>query len=101
MARKTKGYLLFPRAEHDLESIYDYTVEHWSRRQAKAYLGELTVAFQALAAGTRVGRDAELGHRVMKLPVGSHVVFYRVTASAIEIVRVLHQAMDAPRHFDR
>jgi hypothetical protein len=35
MARKTKGYLLFPRAEHDLESIYDYTVEHWSWRQAK------------------------------------------------------------------
>jgi plasmid stabilization system protein ParE len=29
MARKTRGYLLFPRAEHDLESIYDYTVEHW------------------------------------------------------------------------
>jgi len=50
------------------------------RRQAKAYLGELTVAFQALAAGTRVGRDAGLGHRVMKLPVGSDVVFYRVGA---------------------
>jgi toxin ParE1/3/4 len=101
MARKTKGYLLFPRAEHDLESIFAYTVEHWSRRQARAYLAELTVAFQALAAGTRVGRDAELGHRVMKLPVGSHVVFYRMTASAVEIVRVLHQAMDAPRHLDR
>ena len=31
--------------------------------------------------------------------IGSHVVFYRVDTEDILIVRVLHQAMDALRHF--
>jgi toxin ParE1/3/4 len=98
MARRTKIYRLFPRAEGDLEGIYDYTVETWSRQQAQNYLKELFEAFQGLVSGTRVGRDARLGYGVMKLPVGSHVVFYQISEDGIDIVRVLHQAMDVSRH---
>ncbi len=30
---------------------------------------------------------------------GRHVIFYRTTTEGIELMRVLHDAMDFPRHF--
>jgi toxin ParE1/3/4 len=33
-----------------------------------------------------------------KYPVGSHILFYRVTKAAIVVVRILHQRMDVERH---
>jgi toxin ParE1/3/4 len=101
MAQKPKAYNLYPRAKSDLIGIYDYTVEHWSQRQAEIYVRQLTDAFGALAAGRRLGRDAELGHDILKLPAGSHVIFYKVRETSIDIVRVLHEAMDVERNLKR
>ncbi len=79
-------------------SISDYTRQRWSTRQADKYYAELVAGFRALADGSRRGRDAELGHGVMQAPVASHVIFYQPTDNGIDIIRILHEAMDAPRH---
>jgi len=99
MARRPEDYRLSRRAEADLESIYDYTLAIWSRTQADKYYGELAEGFEELVSGRRKGRDAGLGAGIMKSQTGSHVVFYRLSANGIDILRVLHQSMDAERHF--
>jgi toxin ParE1/3/4 len=33
-----------------------------------------------------------------KIPSGSHVLFYRLTADGIDVVRILHERMDFERH---
>lgn len=85
-----------PAALADIESIYDFTLERWGLSQAERYLLQLRDACNDLANGKRRGRDASdirTGYR--KQPCGSHIIFYRYAESSrIEIVRVLHQAMD-------
>ncbi len=43
--------------------------------------------------------DVRPGYR--KHAVGSHVLYYRlISGEIIDVVRILHQRMDVPRHFD-
>ncbi len=98
MARRNKGLRLSPRAENDLEAIYDYTAQHWSVRQARSYLKGLEVTLIGLANGRRVDRDAEFDNGMMKVIHEPHVVYYQFTDRDINVVRILHTAMDAPRH---
>ena len=37
--------------------------------------------------------DVKAGY--VKFPVGSHVIFFRKSESGIDIIRILHQSMDA------
>jgi toxin ParE1/3/4 len=98
MAKRAKAYRLAPLAVQDLEGVYLYTLRTWSLRQAESYIGDLVAAFEGLAAGVKTGRMADVAEGYFKMPVGSHVIFYRDGDDAIDIIRVLHQAMDASRH---
>ncbi len=95
------GYLLSPRAQDDLDSIWDYTERTWNVDQAERYVREILLACEGLGSGRRQGRSAEnirRGYR--KLAVGSHFLFYRTTAAGeIDVVRILHQSMDIPSQF--
>ena len=93
------GYALSPAARADVEGIWDYTVRHWGEAQAERYTRDIRDACEALGDGTLSGRSAEdirAGYR--KAAVGSHVMFYRVRADVVEIVRILHRNMDVGRH---
>ena len=96
------GYLLSPAAQADLSEIWDYTVRRWSQAQAERYILAIRDSCKALADGTRRGRsidDIRAGY--LKLPVGSHFLFYRITDSGqIDVVRILHQRMDVAAHLD-
>jgi toxin ParE1/3/4 len=90
-----------PAAQDDLSAIWDDTVHHWGVAQAERYILGIREACEALADGHRKGSDADnirSGYR--KLPVGSHVLFFRVTDDGeIDVVRILHQRMDVAGHF--
>ena len=93
------GYALSPAARADIEEIWDYTVRHWGEAQAERYTRNIRDACEALGDGTLSGRSAEdirAGYR--KTAVGSHVMFYRVRAGVLEIVRILHRNTDVGRH---
>ena len=93
------GYALSPAARADIEEIWDYTVRHWGEAQAERYTRNIRDACEALGDGTLSGRSAEdirAGYR--KTAVGSHVMFYRVRADVVEIIRILHRSMDVDRH---
>lgn len=97
MAHSNRPYRLSRLAEADLEAILVYTLEQWSPAQAGKYQALLFAAFADIAAGIRQGRDCEIAG-LLKLTVGSHVVFYQIDDREVRVVRILHGAMDFDRH---
>lgn len=87
--------LLSPEAVRDLGEIHDYTAERWGDTQALAYLRELQAACQRLVGNPDLGRrraDVPPPYRV--LAVGSHLIVYRSVDDRIEVLNILHPAMD-------
>jgi len=92
-------YTFSPRARGDLEEIWSYTAERWAQTQAESYMRTIQEAIESVAITPRRGRNCdEIRPGYFKLAVGSHIVFYRLTKSAIDVVRILHQRMDFTRH---
>lgn len=92
-------YEFTAQAERDLETIVDYTVEHWGSRQAEDYLNGLENLAQNLAENSDLGmrRDA-LIEGLISFPYGSHNLFYIKQAHGITIIRVLHKKMEPMNH---
>lgn len=91
--------VLSPRAQRDIEAIWDYTVENWGADQAESYIRAIRSAIETVAADPRRGRPCDnlrVGYR--KYASGSPVIFYRPIAGGIDVVRILHQRMDFDRH---
>jgi toxin ParE1/3/4 len=92
-------YTFSPRARGDLEEIWDYTVERWGQTQAETYMRTIQDAIESVAIAPRRGRSCdEIRRGYFKFAVGSHIVLYRLTKSAVDVVRILHQRMDFNRH---
>lgn len=94
------GYRLSRKAVADLSDIWDYTAEHWGVEQAERYIGSVRDACKALARGQQLGQDAShIRHGYRKQLAGTHVLFFRaLDDGGIDVVRILHQRMDAGRH---
>jgi toxin ParE1/3/4 len=95
------SYRLTPRARQELREIWRYTRRTWSERQAERYASLLLDAIERLADAPELGRPADdirPGYRKHRL--GSHLIFYRVTGEAVEVVRILHGRMDIEGQFD-
>ncbi len=89
-----------PQARADLRDISRYTDKKWGRQQRFNYIGNLRDRFLYLAGNPRMGRiRSEITGSPYSYHEGRHVIFYRSTAEGIEILRVLHDSMDFPRHF--
>lgn len=98
-------------AEADFEEILRWTVDQFGEAQARIYAGTISAALNDLAAGpTIVGareRDDILKgiftlHVARKGRKGRHFVMFRVGCApdreVIEVLRILHDAMDLQRH---
>lgn len=89
------SYALTRTAADDIAEIEDYTARQWGDEQADRYINALFDAFQALAANPDIGRrraDVPPPYRV--LGVGSHLIIYRTIDSRVEVLNILHPAMD-------
>lgn len=94
-----KTFRLRPRALQDIEEIDAYTFREFGTAQADKYIRSLFEAFQSLFYNPNLGRGCEYIRLELKAyAVNSHVVFFKVTASGLTIIRVLHKAMDHQRH---
>lgn len=88
-----------PAAEADIDAIWDYSASEWGWDQADLYVDSIRDACEDLASGRRFGRkidDIRQGYQ--KYAVGQHFVFFRQKDQGIEVIRLLHKAMDAERH---
>lgn len=90
-------FLLSAEAQNDLEKIWYYTLETWSRDQANHYLNLIFDQIDFLCAHPLSGDDYnKLRKGYRKARAQSHFIFYRINkqGDAIEIIRILHQMMD-------
>jgi len=95
----TPGYILSPRAQLDLDEIWNYTERHWGIDQAETYIRQLWQDIEAVAAKPAIGRPCpEVRAGYYKFRSGSHVLFFRLSKSGIDVVRILHARMDFGRH---
>ncbi len=82
----------------DLKTIAAYTARKWSVDQRTRYLAKFDETFTRVAAQPAIGRPRDAlrdGYR--SIPVGRHVVFYRILPDWVEVVRILHESMDFSR----
>ena len=100
MSGNARAYRLTPQAERDLEEIWFYTFENWSAEQADRYHNQIMAAIERLAGGGREGRPIDdIRPSYRRLAVASHVLFYRIADTGqIDVIRILHQRMDAASH---
>lgn len=96
----SSNYRISQTAILDLEEIWLYTFEHWSKEQADIYYKSIIAEIENIAGDFESGKpitQIRSGYRSSK--VNSHVVFYRKNDNdMVEIVRVLHEKMDWKRH---
>jgi toxin ParE1/3/4 len=92
-------YKLSPLARKDLEAIWHFTFQNWSKDQADRYYAEIVDAFGDIANGAREGRPV-VGLRAgyLSLTCGSHFIIYARRKRMVEIIRILHQRMNIGRH---
>lgn len=101
MVAKAPVVLLTPLARADLENIWLYTAANWSVQQADDYFHTLEAAFEGLAAGQKISTAVDVRAGYRKYIAGSHVIYFMPLPTGIEIIRILHHAMDVSRHFQR
>lgn len=92
-------YRLAPAAERDLETIWTYTFQRWGVGQANRYTDILTAAFAELAQSPKAAPACDHirpGYR--RRSVERRMIYFRITAYGVAIIRILHDRMDAPRH---
>jgi toxin ParE1/3/4 len=95
-----RSVIYSPESKRDLADIFAYLNEH--SVTASSHLAEqIDQKTAILSAHPGIGRDrSELLVGLRSFVVGNYVVFFRVTLSSIEIVRVLHGARDIESFFN-
>lgn len=89
-------FLLSPLAEKDLEEIWFYTFKTWGKKQANLYLSEFESAFTSLASNPLQAvacDEIRAGYRYWSL--NKHLIFFKINKDNIEIIRILHNKMNA------
>jgi toxin ParE1/3/4 len=74
-----RGYLLSTAADHDLEEIFDHTLEEFGLDQAIKYISEFEPVFGQPVKNPEIGRNRnEIKAGLRSFPKESHIVFYRI-----------------------
>jgi toxin ParE1/3/4 len=99
MSSPDRQLVLSPRAQDDYAEILQHTLETWGEDQLLVYSKVLSDGFEVILHNPLIGftRPAvSAQHRF--LPVGEHLIAYRVSDLRVEVSRILHQRMDVKRH---
>jgi len=84
------------QAIYDLNSIWTYTYDEWSEKQADKYYASLEFACLQIGENPELGKEyEEIKSNLLGLRTGKHIIFYQVVNDQeIEIIRILHERMD-------
>jgi toxin ParE1/3/4 len=83
----------------DLRAIRAYTLETWGHAQEQNYLDRIWARFESIRdAPERFLQRPDLFPGCRIASEGRHLILFRCGQDSLEIVRVLHSAMDLKRH---
>ena len=90
-------YCFSPRAQQDLDEIFDYTAAQWGLQQALNYTDIIEVACANLTVAPQLAQDCFYIRRgYQRQSVERHVIYFLMLSDGnIEIIRILHQRMEA------
>lgn len=95
------------QAEQDYVEILRWTAKTFGEGQAHTYAETISLAIEALEGGpdildVREREDIQPGIRTLHVArqgrAGRHFVVFRAAGSNIDVLRLLHDSMDLPRH---
>lgn len=90
---------LSPEAESDLDAIWLFIARD-NLRAADRLVEQLVLKCRLLARSPRIGRQRdELRVGIRSLAHGRYLIFYRIDALGIQVVRVVGGEMDLPSLF--
>lgn len=92
-------YRISKQAIDDLNDIWVYTFQKWSKEQANRYYDLLIDEIEFIADNYLIGKSVEqIRKNYRDTKAKSHLIFYRKTENEIvEVVRILHQRMDVKK----
>ena len=94
------GTVLFtPLARNDLQDIKDYIAQD-NPKAAAQYMGILKQKCMMLAKTPTIGVCREEYCGLYKFPVSNYLIFYRITDTGIQVIRILHGARDIQSIFN-
>ena len=83
-----------PKAEQDLDDIYNWIADQ-SPANADRYIERIISTIRHVAEMPQMGVLRLPNYpKIRSFPVGSHLVFYQLIDSGIEVIRVIHGARD-------
>lgn len=89
---------LSPRAQRDLDAIFDYTAAQWDVPQAIRYIDRIAACADLAAAPQQAQGCGDIRPGYRRRGVGQHVIYFRTTGYGVAVIRVLHQRMEVARH---
>jgi len=88
-------------ALEDLENIWEYTVEQWSKEHANIYYNEIFSETGKICENPDTGNPIEEIKKVhRRTNVKSHMIIYKVKGTTLYIDRILHQKMNIEKHLN-
>jgi toxin ParE1/3/4 len=100
---KTNSYRISKQAIIDLNNIWIFTFNKWSKEQADRYYALIIDEIEFISDNYLLGKSVEQtrkNYRVCKIK--SHLIFYRkVDGELVEVVRILHQRMDIKKYLNK
>lgn len=84
------------KAIDDLNTIWEYTFEKWSEKQADKYYAIIKMACNGIGDNPDIGKEYYgINKNLLGLKSGKHIIFYKqMSNDRIEIIRILHEKMD-------
>ncbi len=97
-----KCFRLSPEAARDIREIWAYLAQD-SINAARRVRLQIFDACRKIAANPGIGhRREDLTNKpVLFWPVGSYLIIYRHTPKAVEVIRVLHGALDIANRLEK
>jgi toxin ParE1/3/4 len=86
-------------AAQDIEDLLNHSMTHFGLDQTEIYYQYLSRCLDLIGENPEIGYaadDIRPGYR--RFPHESHVVFYKIEAHDVFVVRILHKSMDAVRN---
>jgi toxin ParE1/3/4 len=95
------NYRISEAARNDLDGIWEYTFQKWSKEQADRYYSLIINEIEFISDNITSGKPmnhVKMGYFASY--VKSHMILFQRSEEIVEVIRILHQRMDIESIFD-
>ena len=92
-------FILSTNAQESLYDIKSYSKEHFGEQQTKIYIENIYKRMRKVAKNPKIGKKRDdILDGYYSIIAGSHIIYYTIKDTHIDIVDVLHQRMEPLRY---